>query len=553
MTYTCAACGGPIGELHNGTARCPYCGVLQTFPISDDERIINLYNNANMFLKASEFDKAQNAYEQILAINNTIVDAQWGAILCKYGVQYVFDQRTGRQMITCNRTSFDSILAAPEFHNVMANSDQEHQQIYYQEANEIDRVQQKILEKVRQQTPYDIFISYKETDDTTKQRTVDSVRAYDLYEKLSAKGYRVFFSRVSLEVGTDYEPVIYAALNSAKIMLVIGSRPEYFNAPWVKNEWGRFMTMMRTNNTKQMFPCYFDMDPYNLPLEFRHLQAQNLGMVGADQDIIRGIEKILRPQTQASFAGNSNEAALQSLLIMGMEAVQKEDWLTAGNYFETALRIAPHHPQVLIGKVLTKFKVKQMNQLAVGYADVISDPDVALLYAYGDDEIKKVIDLERYKSDLASKINEKEKEIKDLDDKKPKKRVGSFVSAIIAIAAVIGLWFFASHLMESDSIIVNILGFAVRIAGGVVPYVILTMRSDEEESKDFLTCLGWIISIVTGGIACIVLGVVFIVMDLVHNAKVSQKMEEHKQTDARLRFELQQMQNELRRVGGQVA
>lgn len=41
-----------------------------------------------------------------------------------------------------------------------------------------------------------------------------------------------------------------------------------------------------------LIPAYKDMDPYDLPEEFSHLQAQDMGKLGFMQDLIRGIKKI---------------------------------------------------------------------------------------------------------------------------------------------------------------------------------------------------------------------------------------------------------------------
>ena len=52
--------------------------------------------------------------------------------------------------------------------------------------------------------------------------------AIDTYvSRLVEKGYRVFFARITLEdvAGTEYEPYIFAALNSAKVMVVLVKRP----------------------------------------------------------------------------------------------------------------------------------------------------------------------------------------------------------------------------------------------------------------------------------------------------------------------------------------
>ena len=64
----------------------------------------------------------------------------------------------------------------------------------------------------------------KETDENG-DRTIDSVMAQNVYDALTTKGYRVFFSRITLEdkLGQEYEPYIFAALNSAKIMLAFGT------------------------------------------------------------------------------------------------------------------------------------------------------------------------------------------------------------------------------------------------------------------------------------------------------------------------------------------
>ena len=110
--------------------------------------------------------------------------------------------------------------------------------------------------------PFDVFICYKETDEHGR-RTHDSVLANDLYHQLTQEGFKVFFARITLEdkLGTAYEPYIFAALNSAKVMVVIGTKPEYFNAVWVKNEWARFLAQIKNDADKILIPAYKDMDP----------------------------------------------------------------------------------------------------------------------------------------------------------------------------------------------------------------------------------------------------------------------------------------------------
>ena len=42
-----------------------------------------------------------------------------------------------------------------------------------------------------------------------------------------------------------------------------------------------------------MIPCYRDMDAYELPDEFAHLQAQDMSKIGFISDVVRGIKKII--------------------------------------------------------------------------------------------------------------------------------------------------------------------------------------------------------------------------------------------------------------------
>ena len=71
-------------------------------------------------------------------------------------------------------------------------------------------------------------------------------------------------------------------------MLVFGTDYEYFNAVWVKNEWSRYLKLMAQDKSKHLIPCYKDVDAYDMPKEFQKLQGQDMGKVGAVQDLPQG-------------------------------------------------------------------------------------------------------------------------------------------------------------------------------------------------------------------------------------------------------------------------
>ena len=153
------------------------------------------------------------------------------------------------------------------------------------------------MEISSQEESFDVFICYKQINDKTGERTVDSLIAEEIYNELIGKGYRVFFSMITLEdkIGVAYEPYIFAALNSARVMLVVGTRREYFESVWVKNEWTRYLGLIEKNQDKVIIPCYRDMSVYDLPSEFITLQSQDMSKIGCLKDILNVIQKILKP------------------------------------------------------------------------------------------------------------------------------------------------------------------------------------------------------------------------------------------------------------------
>ena len=221
-------CGGNLTVEEGMTiCECEYCGSNQTVPNVDDEKKITLFTRANRLRAACEFDKAFGVYESIVTEFQEEPEAYWGLVLCKYGIEYVDDPKTGKKIPTCHRSSFDSVMEDSDFEMVMEYSDVASRAVYREAAKAIEALRVGIIEVSSKEEPYDIFICYKETDENG-ERTIDSVLAQDVYDALVEKGYKVFFSRITLEdkLGQEYEPYIFAALNSAKIMLAFGTNYE---------------------------------------------------------------------------------------------------------------------------------------------------------------------------------------------------------------------------------------------------------------------------------------------------------------------------------------
>ena len=358
----CKMCGGDLNIAEGVTVcECEYCGTKQTVPTVDDEKKLNLFARANRLRFGSEFDKAAGVYESIVADFPEEAEAYWGLVLCRYGIEYVDDPKTGKKIPTCHRSSFDSVMDDANFDLVMEYADPVACGVYREEAKQIEELRRGIIAVSSKEAPYDIFICYKETD-AQGERTIDSVIAQDVYTALTEKGYRVFFARISLEdkLGSEYEPYIFSALNSAKVMLVFGTKYEHFHAVWVKNEWSRFLQLIEKGEKKSLIPCFKGIDAYDMPKEFAKLQAQDMGKVGALQDLLRGIEKILGAEKTTVVVSNTQVTPLLERAYLFLE---DKNWTAADEYCEKVLDNDPQCAEAYLCKLLVVLRVKTREEM----------------------------------------------------------------------------------------------------------------------------------------------------------------------------------------------
>ena len=414
--FQCKMCGGILDVAEGATiVECEYCGNLQTVPKAMDDDLQKLCNRANTLRIKGEFDKAAQIYEKIIQRDGTQSEAYWGLILCKYGIEYVDDPTTLTKIPTCHRASYDSIIADDDYKAALENADISQKAVYENQAREIDRIQKDILALSQKEEKYDVFICYKETD-ADGRRTQDSVIANDIYYQLTNEGFKVFYAAITLEgkLGSAYEPIIFAALNSAKVMLAIGTKPEYFNAVWVRNEWSRFLKIIKKDRSKLLIPCYRDMDAYELPEEFAHLQAQDMSKIGFINDIERGIKKVLekdKPKNQTvikeTVVQNSN-GNVEPLLKRVSIFLETREWDNANLYCEKVLDIDPENAQAYIGKLLAQLQLSREEWLSSLHSpiDQMSPYKMAVRFADADTADR----LLSYKRDINNNIAKRQEE-----------------------------------------------------------------------------------------------------------------------------------------------
>lgn len=410
----CKSCGYSNEVVDDASlVICEACGTEQTIPKLDNEKKTLLYNRANAARLKCDFEKALANYELLLIDYPNEAEAHWGICLCRYGIEYVDDPKTKKKIPTCHRTIYNSIFDDIDYKEAINNSDVISRKKYQEEAEIINRIQKNALAISQKEKPYDIFICYKESDNYGR-RTRDSFVAEDIYEELINKDYKVFYSRITLEskLGHQYEPIIFAALQSARVMLVIGSKKEYFEAVWVKNEWSRFLSFMANDPTnKFMIPCYRDMEAYDMPDEFLSLQSQNLDKLGAKQDLLRFIDKVFNKDRVVSVKQNtqttySNE--ISNLLKRVAILLEDSDYVKADSILESVLNKNPECAEAYAYKILIDKQLKKLSDIENLNTQLNDDKNYQRAIRFANDSFKE--ELEGYNNNILIRKKERESE-----------------------------------------------------------------------------------------------------------------------------------------------
>ena len=242
VRLACTVCGAPMdADVDNKGGKCKYCGSVYRFKEEKGTSLILEMNTAAGYLNRHDFDNAIVHYESILKEYPKDAEAAWGHAISTYGIVYARDDRTQRMIPTCSRIVKESILENKSYRLAISECAEEQRAQYEESAAFIDRVQKKIKRAMEDEEDFDVFISFKARGDKGIV-TEDSVIARNIYDELTKRGIKTFFSEVTLKnrFGDEYEPIIYRALYSCKFFILVATKEEYIEAPWVKNEWTRF-------------------------------------------------------------------------------------------------------------------------------------------------------------------------------------------------------------------------------------------------------------------------------------------------------------------------
>lgn len=381
-------CGGDVIIINGSTLGiCEFCGSKQTIPTVSEEKYKQLFNRANDQRKQQDFDGAINTYNTLLGDFPKEAEVYWDLCLCKYGIEYVRDPSNDKSLPTCYRFRTMSILEDIDYLHALEFADPVARGHYTQEAQLIDQIQKNIFDVVSSEKPYDVFISYKERDESG--RTEDSIIAQRIYQNLTMEGLRVFFAPVSLDgkQGEKYEPYIFAGLYSAKVLLLIGTKVEYLYSTWVKNEWARFLLMMQTDHSKTALLC-FKKSGGELPSQFKPIQGFDIDGSRFYDSVEKKILNLCR-QPQGGLSSHLSDDA-ELLIKRGLLALSDSEWPKAIDCFSKAIDINPHCAQAFLGLFLANNQAHSLQEIDGSQAN-FEDLNWKHVLEFGDDALKAEI------------------------------------------------------------------------------------------------------------------------------------------------------------------
>ncbi len=361
--------------------KCEKCGTSQTVPDIEDDKELKLFERAGRLRFNCDFDKAAGIYNTITDSYTEEAEGYWGLILCKYGIEYA-DNASGKKVPVCHRISYDSVMDDEDFELVMENSDSESRAIFREEAKIIEENRKKYIQIAESEQPYDIYISYRAKDDNGDKTAVSEIAGH-LYNKLTSARYRVFLSEAALKgkKQSDCEPYIYSALNSANVMLALGTSYDDYNNVWVKNEWNRYLEIAEKNKNKCLIPCYKDVDEYDIPKEFAGLKVCQLGNDDTFNNIMAEIanvvkqESVNQPAPKPEKAEPAEEIELEEIEIIepvdinklldeGFSAISDKNWKKANKLFFHVLDEEPDNSKAYWGQLLVQQECTNAREMA---------------------------------------------------------------------------------------------------------------------------------------------------------------------------------------------
>ena len=326
----CKYCGGEIVPRGDGTGMCDSCGTLFRLPPAPSKTYLSNLNRAILLHRAHAFDDAISAYEQVLAERPDDSEARWNLVLCRYGISYTKEPGREGSLLFC-RPGMKPVYEDFDYQQLAKTADASEMAEYRRFAKQIDDMEQRYAEVSGSEAPYDAYLAYD--PGTPTEPTEEAALAKEIYDELASEGVRTFYEQA---VGNGYNLEAHRlyAIQTAKVMVLIGARKDHLETPVVRDAWMRCYDLMLKDRTKhRILPVYRDMRPEDFPGELNKIQGIDLGRLMAVRSTLVPRVKALCGTEKTVFIrqDDGKRVNLNSLLRRIRFALEDKDYDTAAS------------------------------------------------------------------------------------------------------------------------------------------------------------------------------------------------------------------------------
>ena len=340
----CPSCGGDCEFSYEKGYVCRFCGYslgMDEMGESDAEKL-DLASAKR--IEDYDFDGSLRLCEEILINSPDSAAANWCALLAENKIVYLKNDE-GKYTPTFLDPENGKSLTESRYYDKL-------DVMRKRNADAIEDMRRFVVRESRKIPDYDIFISYRQHAGGGRE-TEEAVWAEAFYNALTrehGKKLRIFYDKVSLgESNAGWEPHIYAALKSAKFMVVFVSSLDNINSTWVKNEWKRFASYQRTGENKTIAVAGSGVEPSRLP----DIALKTVQMI--DTADSRWLDRLIdRAVTACDLSADDEEIA--QMFELAEAYIQKKDFKGAGKIYDRVIAASPKSAAAYWGRLKCRLK-----------------------------------------------------------------------------------------------------------------------------------------------------------------------------------------------------
>ncbi len=178
----------------------------------------------------------------------------------------------------------------------------------------------------------------------------------------------------------------------------------------------------------------------NFPHELQRFQAQDMGKLGAMQDLVRGVLKLAEFDEKKKNA-STTDVIVATMLKRAEESLHKKDWDKAAEYFNNVLDYDVNNVDAYIGRLLVERKCVSVDDLAQQTQTLEASENYKKLIVLCSKEQK-----EKFKT-IEGKIQQNHAVAQVLQKKRNKRIAIASTAAVLAAAVAVGAYFTATKVV----------------------------------------------------------------------------------------------------------